>query len=303
MAKVVRFVPAVVSDPLTSFDDEACVVELSPDKKRILIGGGFSLRMIDAASGKDVKAFRPDDAAMWSARFTPDGARVIGGIGDRLLVWNAKTGAVVHELETSGIVRRVSISRDGKRALSSTWEKDVRLWDLAKGKELGGFTMEKSFVNGAAVSPDAKLVACGGSDGVVRLCDPTSGDVKKAVTGKGWIEVIERADAAPVFATAGREAQVILWDWTGKKLRTLTDVSSAISALALSPDGKLVAACGKKATPLVWSVESGKVVAALEGHDKVTALSFSRDGRSIVTAGPPRVRVWTAPSSASPTAA
>ena len=294
MAKAARFVPAVVSDPLTAFDGEVCAIDLSPDGKRILLVGDFSHRVVDAVSGKAVKALRPRDEAAWAGRFTPDGARVVGGVGERLLVWNAKTGAIVHDLSTKGIVRRVSISGDGKKAIASTWEKDVRAWDIVKGKELGGFTMKKSFVNGAALSPDAKLVACGGSDGVVRLCDPLSGEVKKAMPGKGWIDVVERADAANVFATAGRAAQVIVWSCAGDKLRTLTDLSSAITALAVSPDGELVAASGKRATPLVWSVSSGKVVAALEGHDKVTAIAFSRDGRNIVTAGPPRVRVWSA---------
>jgi len=293
MPRAARFVPAVVSDPLTAFDEEVCAIDLSPDKSRILIAGGFSVRLVDAASGK-VKELRPGNEAAWAGRFTPDGARVLGGVGSRLLVWNAKTGAIVHDLATNGIVRRISISRDGKKAISSTWDKDVRAWDIVKGKELGGFGMQKSFVNGAALSPDGKLVACGGSDGVVRLYDPISGDMKKAMPGKGWIEVVERAEVGSVFATAGREAQVIVWSWAGEKVRTLTDLSSAITALALSPDGKLVAACGKRATPLVWSTDTGKVVAALEGHDKVTALTFSRDGRNIVTAGPPRVRVWSA---------
>jgi tricorn protease-like protein len=210
-------------------------------------------------------------------------------------VWDAKTGKAQHELGTHGIVRRVSVSRDGKLAATSTWEKDVRLWDLAKGCELGGFTLDKSVVNGMVLSPDAKLVACGGSDGFMRLFEPKSGAMVKAAAGKGWIDAVDRSDDGRLLATAGREAQIILWSWTGEKIRSLTDMTSAITALALSPDGRWVVACGKKAAPLVWSTETGKVVAALEGHEKVTALAFSFDSRSIVAAGPPFVRVWALP--------
>jgi WD40 repeat protein len=238
---------------------------------------------------------KPDYGAVWAARFTPDGRKVLAGIGARLLIWDAQTGKKLHDLETNGIVRRITLSRDGGRAATSTWEKDVRLWDVGAGRELGGFTMKKSVVNGVALAPGADVVACGGSDGFVRLVDPKSGEVKKAIAGNGWIDVIERSDDGRLFATAGRAAEVVLWTWTGDKLRTLRDMSTAITVLSVSPDGRWVAACGKKAAPLVWSTATGKVACALEGHDKVGALCFGFDGRSIVTAGSPFVTVWEAP--------
>jgi hypothetical protein len=33
----------------------------------------------------------------------------------------------------------------------------------------------------------------------------------KAIAGKGWIDVIERSDNGRIFASAGREAQGIVW--------------------------------------------------------------------------------------------
>ena len=96
-----------------------------------------------------------------------------------------------------------------------------------------------------------------------------------------------------IVFSSGREAQVIVWDWTSKKLRTLTDVSSAITALALSPDGKLVVACGKKATARVERRHrEGRRSArrSRQGH-RVELLPRRR---AIVTAGPPCIRVWNA---------
>jgi WD40 repeat protein len=283
--------PTLVAEPITNLRDDAWSVELSPDGKRILVARSFSVGVVDAAGGA-ARSLEPKGAAVWAARFTPDGKRIIGGVGARLLVWDAKTGRRVHTLPTNGIVRRVSVSRDGRKAASSTWEKDVRVWDLTKGAELGGFTMKKSLVNGMALSPDAGVAACGGSDGILRIVDPLTGEARSASPGKGWIDVVERSENGRLIGTAGRAAQVILWDWSGKKLRALSDFTTAITALALAPDGRFVAASGKKKPPLVWSTDTGKVVAKLEGHERVTALSFSHDGESIVTAGPPCVRVW-----------
>ena len=294
-ARPARFVPPIVARPLTSLTDEATAVGLSPDGKTILLGRPFASELVDVASGK-ARPLAAKAGAVWAARFTPDGREVFGGAGARLLVWDARTGKVLHDIPTTGIVRRISVSRDGGRAATSTWEKDVRLWDVKTGRELGGFTMKKSLVNGMALAPDGDVIACGGSDGFVRFADAKSGEVKKAVAGKGWIDVIERSDDGRLLATAGREAEVVLWTWSGEPLRTLRDMTSAITVLGVSPDGRWVAACGKKAAPLVWSTETGKVVAALEGHERVGALAFAFDSRSIVTAGPPNVTVWQAPT-------
>jgi WD40 repeat protein len=292
MAKrIARPVPRVLSEPAALTGEELTAVDLSPDGKTIVIGGSFSIRSIDVVSGKD-RTLKPNFGAVWAARFTPDGRKVLGGVGDHFIAWKS-TGEVAFEAATHGIVRRISTSRDGKVAATSTWEKDVRVWDLAKGRELGGFTLDKSLVNGSALSPDGKLVACGGSDGFARIFDARTGALVKATAGKGWIDVVERGGA--MFATAGRAAQVVLWSWSGEKGRVLGDMTTAITVLGVSPDGKWVAACGKKAAPLVWSTKTGKVVAALEGHEKVGALCFSSDSRSIVTAGEPLVRIWEMP--------
>ncbi len=287
--RIARPVPRVLSEPAVLTSEDVTAVDLSADEKTLVLGGSFSIRTIDVASSKE-RTFKPNSGAVWAARFT--GRKVLGGLGDRFIAWKP-TGEVSFNVATHGIVRRISTSRDGKVAVTSTWEKDVRVWDLAKGRELGGFTLDKSLVNGSAVSPDGKLVACGGSDGFARVFDAKSGALVKAAAGKGWIDVVDRGGA--LFATAGRAAQVVLWSWSGEKGRVLGDMTTAITVLGVSPDGKWIAACGKKAAPLVWSTETGKVVAALEGHEKVGALCFSSDSRSIVTAGEPFVRIWELP--------
>jgi WD40 repeat protein len=286
-------IPALESEfPLS--DDTALGVDFSADGKGVLISTFGDLTLYDAKTGREVRSYKPiGGVVVWCGRPTPDGRHIIEGTGEGVLkIWDAKSAKLKVKADTVGIVMRLSISRDGTRALTATGNKDVRLWDVLSGRTLGGFTMKKSFTNGAVLHPDRNIAACGGTDGVLRFFDAISGVEQKAVPGKGWIDCVERSDDGRFLASAGRVAQVIVWDWSGRKLRTLTDFKTAVTVLAVSPDGRIVAASGKKARPLVWSLESGKVLAMLDGHDRVTALRFSADSRRLVSAGPGRARIW-----------
>jgi WD40 repeat protein len=112
------------------------------------------------------------DGAVWAARYAPDGrSRGRWRPARRVEREDRQGAAQAHDARHRWANFRFTC--DGKCAATSSWEKDVRLWDLGSGRELGGFTMKKSVVNGVALSPDAKVIACGGSDGFVRLFDPS----------------------------------------------------------------------------------------------------------------------------------
>jgi WD40 repeat protein len=63
----------------------------------------------------------------------------------------------------------VTISPDGRRALSGGVDQTIRLWDLATGEELHCFRGHEGMVNGVAFSPDGRRALSGGSDRTVRL--------------------------------------------------------------------------------------------------------------------------------------
>ncbi|MDD5169491.1 MAG: caspase family protein, partial [Syntrophales bacterium] len=72
-------------------------------------------------------------------------------------------------------VNSVTFSPDGKYALSGSWDKTMRLWDLSTGKNLKTFTGHTGAVGSVAFSPDEKSAFSGSYDATTRVWDITTG--------------------------------------------------------------------------------------------------------------------------------
>ena len=85
----------------------------------------------DAESGAELRAFARHMGLVRSCAFSPDGRRVLGGMGDQTLkLWDAESGA---ELRVFGghqdLVSSCVFRSDGRRVLSGSYDKTLKLWD------------------------------------------------------------------------------------------------------------------------------------------------------------------------------
>jgi WD40 repeat protein len=86
----------------------------------------------DAATGKPVTSPLEHQAAVSSAAFSPDGARVVTASGDKTArVWDAATGKPLTEpLEHQGAVVSAAFSSDGTRVVTASEDQTARVWDF-----------------------------------------------------------------------------------------------------------------------------------------------------------------------------
>ena len=73
----------------------------SPDGARVLTGSfDKTARLWDAATGKEIRAFKGHESWVLSVAFSPDGARVLTGSADHTArLWDAATGKQIRDLQ------------------------------------------------------------------------------------------------------------------------------------------------------------------------------------------------------------
>jgi WD40 repeat protein len=141
----------------------------------------------------------------------------------------------------------VAFSPDGRQLASASFDRTVKLWDTASGKELRTFGGHSDPVPSVAFSPDGRRLASGSADGSAKLWGVTTGE--EIFTLRGHADGVERVVFTPDgrrLATGSDDGSVKFWD-TASGHETLTLASNPrcyIYAMTLSPDGRWLAAAG-----------------------------------------------------------
>ncbi|MFI2201955.1 hypothetical protein ACH47Z_14510 [Streptomyces sp. NPDC020192] len=221
----------------------------------------------------------------------------------------------------TGAVYLTSFSPDGKTLATASYDRTVRLWNVADpnrpkplGKPLTGHT---SWVSSAVFSPDGHTLASAGDDGTIRLWDVTDRarpvPLGAPLAGhRGTIYLIAFSPDGRTLASAGEDHTVRLWNMADprhpRQLGALTGHTAAVRCVAFSPDGRTLAASGDDATILLWNVADPRrpkqYGTALKGHtDLVHSVAFSPDGHTLASgSADDTIRLWNVTDPARPSA-
>ena len=113
----------------------------------------------------------------------------------------------------------MAVSPDGKLMAATGFEKVVRVWDLASGKEKVTFRGHTQNVFAIAFSADSKFVASGGYDKAIKVWDVATGEERLELKCEdAWFAALAfHPDGKTLFSAAGNNASAIrVWDLTKK---------------------------------------------------------------------------------------
>lgn len=112
---------------------------------------------------------------------------------------------------------RQVISSDGAYALSASWDKTLRLWELATGTTTRRFVGHTNDVLSVSFSADNRQIVSGARDKTIKLWN-TLGDCKYTITEKGhadWVSCVRFSPNPqnPVIVSSGWDKLVKVRVW------------------------------------------------------------------------------------------
>jgi len=257
----------------TAHTDGVCSVTFSPDGKTLAVAEYPGvIRLWQVAEGRERLTIKAPAWTPGTVAFSPDGNWLAAGL------W---TG-----------------SKDGVSPPGN----DVAIWDAATGKLELRLTGHTDGVHAVAFSPDGKLLVSGGSDGVAKVWDTTSGR-ERATLGfpsltkrlgevtPAWVETVAFSPDGRTFVTSagarlapGKPAgigEVTVWSaGSDRELAILKGYDGLAKAVIFSPDGKLLATAGVDGMVRLWATATLRQVGEMHGGIPIV---FSPDGRELVT--------------------
>jgi WD40 repeat protein len=153
-------------------NDRVEALTVSPNGKHLMVRAWPSgLRMIELASGREIwkKKIPVGPAALAYV----DGETVAVADRSKVLFLDARTGRPRKEEEKDvgpfDAITQVAVSPDGTRAVTTSRDGSVVLWDLGTGARVIQLASHGASAGAAEFSPAGTLVASCGSDGTLRV--------------------------------------------------------------------------------------------------------------------------------------
>lgn len=181
-------------------DDSVYSVIFIERGKIVIAGNGDgTISYWEVDSGKEVRILPGHSGGVFSLTLSRDGRTLASGSYDHTVkVWDVKTGNEIHtfaDKKMGGVieqVRAISLSSDGKLLASSevgyTQSGNefhyiyirIKLWDLKTGMEVRTLSEPKFEISGIAFSPDNRLLAGAGPEGIIKLWNVKTGRLDRS---------------------------------------------------------------------------------------------------------------------------
>lgn len=197
-------------------------------------------------------------------------------------------------------VESVSITPDGRKAVSGSKDKTLRVWDLESGQCLKTLVGHTNDVISVSVTPDGKTAVSGSRDWTIRVWDLESGRCLRTL--KGHSESVNSVVITPDGrkAVSGSFDETIkVWDIDEGKLHNTLyghsgGIPSGVYTVCTTANGRIAISEGGEGTLRLWDLETGDCLNVL--HDQsnnVNSVNLTPDGRRAISGGwDGKLRVW-----------
>jgi len=193
-------------------------------------------------------------------------------------------------------VGRLAITPDGRKVVSASIDRTLKVWDLDYGAEVQTLRGHTDAVTAVAVTPNGRWVISGSKDRTLKVWDLERG--LNLATLSGHTDLVETVAVTPDSrrAVSGSWDHTLkIWDLEQRKeLHTMIGHTKGVEGVVITPDGRLAVSASSDKTLKIWDLNHGKELHTLAGHnDAVASVVVTLDGRQAISASLDRtLKIW-----------
>ena len=174
-------------------------------------------------------------------------------------------------------VRSVSVTLNGRRAVSASDDYTLRVWDLETGVCLRVLEGHTAAVRSVSVMPDGRRAVSGSEDKTLRVWDLGTGVCLRVLEGHmEWVKSVSVTPDGRRAVSGSDDNMLRVWDLeTGACLHVLEGHTYSVQGVSVTPDSRRAVSASRDDTLRVWDLETGACLRVLQGHTNKQAASLS----------------------------
>lgn len=227
---------------------------------------------------------------------SPDGNRVwLGDANGQILEQiYPEQRKEISQLEQSTITSCV-FSCDGARAVTTSTEGKVCLWDVQTKTLLGG-RQEAKCITACAVSEDGNQIIYVSYDCCIRIWNIKDFNTLDLLTGhRDAIQCCALSKDEKFFVSGSFDNTLIVWDMLSHGISAILNGHNAgIQSCAIHPNNERIVSGDDRGIIILWDRKTAQPIFTVLGHvgRAVTGIEFSRDGDYILSYSATVIKIW-----------
>lgn len=267
-----------------SFKEAPSAINFSPDASLLLTGyTDGTIRIMDPESFQvSLERKNAHFKEVKALDMSPAMDLIMSAGHNTIHFWDLQGNKVETWGKHATNIWNAEISRNGKWAVSSAFNKTFLLWDVKQLTFAESMRGHKDVCLAVSISPDNRWIASGSKDQTLKIWDLETRALISTLEGPAELVYdLEFSPDSRLLATASQDETIRIYEVDSTNLLyILKGHQESVMEVEFSPDGRYLLSGSADHSLMLWDLRSGEKIYQFLAQGPVTDLVFHPNGQS-----------------------